>query len=66
MSAPKFTSVGCYPIIYVSNKGTVLCGDCVEVDGHENEAFTPDVHWEGEPITCDECSEAIESAYGEP
>lgn len=25
-----------------------------------------DIHWEGEPIVCEECAKSIESAYGVP
>lgn len=63
MSAPKFTSVGCYPLVYVLPDGDCLCGDCV--DDHDA-AYTADVHWEGEPISCDDCGAEIESEYGVP
>ncbi len=57
-----FTGVGCYPLVYLGEHDSVLCPKCA----HENEAALTacDVHWEGEPLTCDECGADIESAYG--
>jgi hypothetical protein len=60
---PAFTSIGCYPLLYISAAGTVLCASCA-TDDDSGETFTPDVHWEGEPICCEGCSWEIDSAYG--
>jgi hypothetical protein len=56
-----FTDVGGYPLIYLTKANDVLCAKCATDD---DSVTACDVHWEGEPLTCDECSEEIESAYG--
>lgn len=71
-----FTSIGCYPIYYLTEDGGVLCPACANGE-HGSEAsetseekqwrlIACDVHWEGEPLSCDHCNEEIESAYGDP
>lgn len=72
-----FTSIGCYPIYYLTEDGGVLCPACANGE-HGSEAsedsaadkqwhlIACDVHWEGEPLSCDHCNEQIESAYGDP
>ncbi len=74
----RFTSVGSYPLAYfvASTDGYrpavhTLCAACAWKAKHtgedygdrvtEIEAF---VHWEGDPLSCDDCSAEIESAYG--
>lgn len=56
---------GGYPIIYFTDGGLCVCPDCAnrECDDH---VTGMDVHWEGEPMTCDDCGTMIESAYGVP
>lgn len=65
-----FTSIGSYPIFYLTRQHYVICAECAEEALNNPEAFDPpvssDVFWEGEPITCDACSDTIESAYGDP
>jgi hypothetical protein len=65
----KYTSVGCYPLFYVVRcfkDEAVWCARCC------NEATDPDAviiacdaNWEDPDLTCDACSERIESAYAE-
>ena len=68
---PAFTSFGCYPLFYVTKDGGVLCPACANADGQTDDPHDPqwhlvggDVHWEGEPLMCDNCNDEIESAYG--
>ena len=70
-----YTSYGCYPLVYLSPAGDVLCADCTTheirsgrwmVHGREHAISQRDIHWEGGPILCDGCQQWIESAYGEP
>ncbi len=75
---PAFTSLGCYPVLYLDSEDNVLCADCVRrevpdmcgLSRHHapHKPYTPrgDVYWEGPPMSCDECGDAIESAYGDP
>lgn len=78
---PRFTSLGCYSLAYVASfpRGgkDVLCCKCATEETHrmrDPEVYTaeraievePFIHWEGEPLTCEECNEEIESAYGVP
>ena len=65
------TSFGCYPIFYLDRESSVLCADCAQrsLDEDEVPQFRPvdsAVHWEGPSLTCGQCGEAIESAYGDP
>lgn len=73
---PAFTSIGCYPIVYLTADNSTLCAACANgEDGSEASEASEDpqwrlvhsdVHWEGPPITCDHCNAEIESAYGDP
>lgn len=67
---PAYTSFGCYPLVYLSRKGDVLCATCADATTRDVDCDDPvvdgGVHWEGEPHTCDCCGEEIESAYGPP
>jgi len=64
---PSFTSVGCYPILYLDKHDNVLCPQCAnEQDPDGDDApVVADVNWEDPDLFCDECSERIESAYAE-
>lgn len=64
---PTFASVGGYPLYYLSSYNNVYCADCANEmleDEHED-IVAYDVHWEGEPLSCENGHE-IESAYGIP
>lgn len=60
MARDTFTLVGGYPLIYITDDACTLCGNCA---GDDDEAH---IHYEGDPIHCDECNETTESAYGNP
>jgi len=75
---PAYAWPGGYPIIYLTEDGSVLCPDCVngkndsevgnpEVDGDPQwTVVAHDCYWEGPPMQCDHCNGEIESAYGDP
>lgn len=61
---PALTFPGAYPIYYVHVDESVLCPSCANnltgwIKAHS-------VHWEGNPLTCDNCNDEIDSAYGVP
>ena len=60
---PAFTSLGCYPIVYLTARNEPMCAACASRN-EPSEPATHGVHWEGEPIECEGCSADIESAYG--
>lgn len=66
----RYTSLGSYPLYYLTRGGDLLCPDCAaksEDDPDEYERDKPQcagIHWEGDPVDCDQCSKSIESAYG--
>lgn len=62
---PEFTDWGGYPIVYVTRDGSEFCGKCAPRHC-ENSRRTASVHYEGAPITCEDCHEDIESVYGDP
>lgn len=70
---PFYSSVGSYPIVYLTDDGNVLCADCATAElrlWQNYESTNPPsdygILWEGAPLSCDECSREIESAYGDP
>ena len=58
-----FTDIGGYPLFYITKAHDIVCAPCAT---NEEKIATCGVHWEGEPIVCDECNKEIESAYGVP
>lgn len=71
-SLPPATMPGLYPIVYLDGQGSTLCPDCANADDGDPSVW-PDqqprdwyIYYEGPAIYCDECGEAIESAYGDP
>ena len=74
------TSLGGYPLFALMADGGVVCPNCCRENAKtivHNTVFlnraradnwwtleTVDIHWEGEPLQCDECNADIESAYG--
>jgi hypothetical protein len=64
---PKFSSVGCYPLFYLSKQGNVLCADCANSDkgGDDDPPVAQDANWEDPDLFCDDCSTRIESAYAD-
>ena len=61
---PRYSSLGCYPLIYLDGEGEVLCARCAAVPAEAVIAY--DVYFEGPAIPCAACSFEIESAYGDP
>ncbi len=68
----KYTSVGSYPLFYITKDCGVLCPKCVQENIELcNDTDDPQWHvtdcainWENESLYCDHCGEPIESAYG--
>ena len=70
------TSIGSYPILYLTADGGCLCPACANGENgseasedSDDPAFRivrADVYWEGPPTGCDHCYADIESAYGNP
>lgn len=71
-----FTSLGCYPLFYMTADDGVLCPDCANRENGSKAAFYHrdkqwrlthvDIYWEGAPMFCEHCNGEIESAYGDP
>ena len=73
---PRYTSVGSYSMIYLTESSDILCASCVNGEndsdvGHDigigDPEFTvrqADIYWEGDDIDCAHCGTAIESSYG--
>jgi len=66
----KYAFPGGYRLI-VTLEGEVFCTDCARKNFREladnvraDRTVEVGVHWEGEPLHCDECNVAIESEYG--
>ena len=60
-------TLGCYPLIFVSDSGDCFCSDCAKkVFLDERTDVTSDIYYEGPTMYCDECNREIESAYGDP
>ena len=63
---PSHTSLGCYPLVYLTLRQNCLCAKCA--NGWKDDmdpVIEGAVHWEGNSIDCAECGSTIESAYGE-
>lgn len=63
---PAYVWPGGYPLYYLDKQGNCLCPECAsrEVD-QSQDVVACDVHWEGEPLTCDDCGKETVSAYGD-
>ncbi len=61
---PKFTSIGSYPLFYVTMESECLCADCANTRTQDS-IDAADANWEDPSLYCDECGERIESAYAE-
>jgi hypothetical protein len=46
--------------------GQVYCAECAGKLERFTPALAQDVHWEGEPLECEDCGKEIDSAYGDP
>lgn len=60
----KYTSFGCYPLFYLTADNSCLCADCANAESLAD-LVACDANWEDPNLTCDGCSERIESAYAE-
>jgi hypothetical protein len=71
---PAFAWPGGYPVYYLAADNGVMCPKCAnsadcrnaEPDDKQWRIVAGDVHWEGEPLACENCNAEIESAYGDP
>ena len=64
---PTYSSLGGYPIFYLTDYGNVLCSECANdcKDDDEYETVVDyDANWENPQLYC-ECGKRIESAYAE-
>ncbi len=63
-SLPRYSSIGTYPLFYLTMEGETLCAECANtrdregIDGQE-------ANYENPSLYCDECCDRIESAYAE-
>ena len=74
----SFAWPGGYPIFYICADNGILCPKCANKENgslaFEGTEDCPDdeqwllvgcdVHYEGDPLSCDHCNTQIESAYG--
>jgi len=68
---PNYSAWGCYPVIYLTDGGSILCGECAtralyQLEDEFDPPVAADVYWEGPATNCDDCNRVIESAYGDP
>ena len=77
LRAGSYTSLGGYPVFFITSDCAALCFDCVRReyrqvsesvrkrlrDGWRVKACA--VNWEDSQLLCDHCGEVISSAYGE-
>ena len=76
---PAYAWPGGYPIFYLCADNGILCPQCANKESAVKEAdehadypdfdqwriVASDINWEDASLTCDNCSQPIESAYGE-
>jgi hypothetical protein len=64
---PAFAWPGGCPLVYLDSDNADLCPACANRWGEYSTELTDAyIHWEGAPITCENCGNEIESAYGNP
>lgn len=74
----KFTSVGCYPLFFVTTDGAALSFEAIRANWREivsahlqNDTRSGwhvaavDINWEDNTLHCDHTGERIESAYAD-
>ena len=60
----SFTSIGGYPLVYVTKDNCCLCHTCATDNDQDYDPIVAvDVNWENPDLYCDQCSARIESAY---
>jgi len=63
---PHVAWPGLYPMFYIDDQGNTLCPKCANKhDEYSGTIIEYTINWEDENLYCDDCSEKIESAYGE-
>ena len=63
-----------YPLVHYTEDFDVICDQCIGdnitdcTDPKNKEWFITSNHiyWEGPPLQCDQCTNQIESSYGDP
>lgn len=69
---PSYSSLGAYPLLYLTQGGDVLCADCATEqidtgnDTNDDPVIIVQTYDEGADETCANCNKAIPSAYGDP
>lgn len=63
---PSCTSIGAYPVVYLTARADVLCAQCASDDGTSDPAVLAGIYYEGAPEICTDCGTEIQSAYGDP
>lgn len=69
----KYSSIGSYPIFYVSKDSAPMCGQCIQdnldqcidPDNPSWYVVAHDCNWEDPHLYCEHCGERIESAYAD-
>jgi hypothetical protein len=58
---------GGYPLFYVTRDNMVICPDCANKEGmnEDQEPIACDVNWEDDSLYCEDCGKRIASAYAE-
>ena len=62
--AVHYTSMGCYPIMYLMSGHTCMCPDCALENEDEHKEVLAFAHFEGQ-LTCEECHTCVDGAYYE-
>lgn len=62
---PEYTNFGCYPILYVTRDGDMLCSKCAADQGQgtdRTDVIGMDINYEDNELYCAQCGEGIEAA----
>ena len=65
-SLPTYAWPGGYQMFYLTADGLTICPVCANKTDTSDPVADGDVHWEGEPLVCEDCGRDIPSAYGIP
>ena len=61
----SYTSIGGYPLFYVTKSNNCLCPNCADNNDLDDSIVAVDANWENPDLYCDQCSARIESAYAD-